>query len=67
MGIAKKLLTQVCKDAAEDGYSFAEAYPVTHLSNDSLAFTGPLRLYEKAGFTEYNRIGRAIMMRKALN
>ena len=67
MGIAGKLLAQVCKDAAEEGYSFAEAYPKEQNQNSTLAFTGPLRLYEKAGFQEHDRNGSAIIMRKALN
>ena len=60
------LLTQVCKDAADEGYSFVEAYPKDKLEDDSPAFTGPLRLYEKFGFKEYARIGSDIIMRKAL-
>lgn len=31
-----------------------------------LAFTGPVRLYEKSGFTEFSRIGSTIVMRKKL-
>ncbi|MBQ6213533.1 MAG: GNAT family N-acetyltransferase [Ruminococcus sp.] len=65
-GIAGMLLTQVCKDAADEGYSFVEAYPKDKLEDDSPAFTGPLRLYEKFGFKEYARIGSDIIMRKAL-
>ena len=65
-GIAGMLLAQVCKDANDEGYSFVEAYPSDNLENGSLAFTGPLRLYEKYGFTEYARAGSAIIMRKAL-
>ena len=65
-GIAGMLLAQVCKDAADEGYSFVEAYPKDNLENGSLAFTGPLRLYEKYGFKEYARSSSAIIMRKAL-
>ena len=64
-GIAGRLLEQVCKDAAEEGFSFAEAYPEDS-KNNTPAFTGPLRLYEKAGFTEYGRRGSMIIMRKVL-
>ncbi len=66
MGIAGKLLAQVCSDAAEEGYSRVEAYP-RRQPDSALAFAGPLRLYEKAGFTEYARDGDTIVMRKALN
>lgn len=66
MGIAGKLLAQVCKDAADEGYSFVEAYPMDQIKDNSLAFTGPLRLYEKYGFKEYKRIGSTIVVRKDL-
>lgn len=66
MGIAGKLLEQVLKDAAEEGYSFVEAYPIDQTEKPVLAFTGPLRLYEKAGFAEYTRQGSTIVVRKAL-
>ena len=65
-GIAGKLLDQVCKDAAEEGYSFAEAYPKDESGANTLSFTGPLRLYQKTGFREYARSGSTIIMRKAL-
>ena len=66
MGIAGKLLEQVCKDAAAEGYSFAEAYPRDESRVNTLSFTGPFRLYQKAGFREYARSGPTIIMRKAL-
>ena len=66
MGIAGKLLARVCEDAAAQGYAFVEGYPKAGSENIQLAFTGPLRLYEKAGFTEYSRRGSTIVMRKAL-
>lgn len=37
------------------------------IKDNSLAFTGPLRLYEKYGFKEYKRIGSTIVVRKDLN
>ena len=64
-GIAARLLGQVCADAQSEGWEFVEAYPKEGTGN-TLAFTGPLRLYEKAGFIEYDRNGRTIIMRKAL-
>ena len=65
-GIAGKLLERVCEDAAKEGFSFVEAYPKDQHQDSSLAFTGPLRLYEKAGFREYCRNGSTIIMRKRL-
>jgi GNAT superfamily N-acetyltransferase len=66
MGIAGRILESVCKDAAEEGYAFVEAYPMDHVNDNSLAFTGPLCLYEKFGFREYKRIGSTIVVRKDL-
>ena len=64
-GIAAQLLNRVCEDARADGYEYVEAYPSIQ-TQDSLAFTGPVRLYEKAGFTEFSRTGSTIVMRKKL-
>lgn len=65
-GIAGKLLDRVCKDASSAGYSFVEAYPKEETKDSSLSFTGPYKLFKRAGFVEYNRIGTTIIMRKAL-
>ena len=66
LGVAGKLLARVCEDAAAQGYSFVEAYPRDQAEDISLAFTGPRRLYEKAGFAEAGRRGFTVIMRKAL-
>lgn len=65
-GIATQLLNRVCDDAKMEGYDFVEVYPVEQMQNNVLAFTGPIHLYEKAGFTEFSRTGTTIVMRKAL-
>lgn len=65
-GIAAQLLDRVCVDAQREGYAFVEAYP-SEQAQPALAFTGPIRLYEKAGFTEYARLGPTIVMRKPLS
>ena len=65
-GIARKLLEQVCQNATLEGYSFVEAYPKDEAQDSSLSFTGPYRLYKKAGFNEFDRNGPTIIMRKAL-
>lgn len=62
-GMATLLLERVCKDAKEEGYAYVEAYPCT---KNRGAYTGPYRLYEKAGFQEYGHVGHAIVMRKYL-
>lgn len=65
MGVAAQLLRRVCADAQGEGYDFVEAYPVEH-AQPTLAFTGPIGLYEKAGFTVCSKTDAAIVMRKAL-
>ncbi len=66
MGVATKLLEQVCLDAAADGFDFVEAYVYKKFDTDPHDFRGPLAMYEKCGFTAYaEREGRAVA-RKAL-
>ena len=62
-GIATRLLDRVCADARREGYAIVEAYP-TDGARNAQAFTGPVRLYDKAGFTVYSHIGDIIVMRK---
>lgn len=64
-GVATRLLERACSDARAEGYDFVEAYP-TRQTEPSLAFTGPVGLYEKLGFTEFARDGEIIVMRRAL-
>ena len=65
-GIAKQLLKQICSDAARNGYQYVEAYPEVS-GQTSMAFTGPVKLYEKNGFAEFKNDGKTIIMRKHLN
>ena len=65
MGIAAQLLDRVCADAKEEGYAFVEEYPMEE-QQTALAFTGPLRLYEKAGFAVFSQDGSTVIMRKKL-
>ena len=44
-----------------------EAYPVKDEGLQGLAFIGPKRLYEKAGFTGAARKGGTLVMRKQLD
>ena len=65
-GIATQLLKQVCSDAQKDGYEYVESYP-TVSGQTAMAFTGPVRLYEKNGFSEFMNDGKTIIMRKHLD
>ncbi|MBQ9151518.1 MAG: GNAT family N-acetyltransferase [Clostridia bacterium] len=51
MGVATKLLTRVCEDAAAEGYDFVEAYPPREFISVFSDFMGPYKLYEKLGFS----------------
>ena len=66
-GIATLLLDRVCQDAKTDGYAYVEAYPSRSEAMNSLAFTGPKRLYEKAGFLVAAQRDGMYVMRKRLN
>lgn len=66
-GIATLLLETVCRDALSEGYMYVEAYPATDEGLQGLAFTGPKRLYEKAGFKVTAQKGGILVMRKQLD
>ena len=66
-GIASRLLNSVIEDARSDGYACVEAYPSDGDDLQGLAFTGPKRLYEKAGFTVVTKKGNTLVMRKQLD
>lgn len=66
-GVATQLLARVCEDAKAEGYRYVEAYPVQDGGYMGMAFTGPMRLYEKAGFEETARSGNVCVMRKQLD
>lgn len=65
-GIAAALLEKVCRDAKRDGYAIAEAYPLRRERYEPLDFSGPMHLYEKAGFTPAGQLGRLTVMQKKL-
>ena len=65
-GIATLLLNRICSDAELDGYIYVEAYPMISEGVQGLAFTGPKRLYEKAGFGIVEQRGNLLVMRKKL-
>ena len=53
-GIATQLLERVCKDAAQDGFDFVEAYPKKDAMDDAENFRGPFEMYKRSGFTVYD-------------
>ena len=65
-GIATQFLRRICDDAKLEGYKYVEAYPVKDGENIEMAFTGPLRLYEKAGFEIFELSGNTYTVRKKL-
>ena len=65
-GLATALLERVCEDALKDGYEYVEAYPAIREKEEELDFTGPVRLYEKLGFTLFEQRGKMFIMRKKL-
>lgn len=65
-GVATALLERALADAAAEGYDVVEAYPRVLKERDPWDFTGPLRMYEKAGFVKVSPQGDAMIMRKEL-
>jgi len=65
-GIASQLLARVCRDAAEEGFDFIEAYPEKEVAASSEDFMGYVGMYERLGFTVYHETSRKLVMRKVL-
>ena len=65
-GIALMLLKRVLEDAKADGFKYVEAYPVNNGGYMGKAFTGPMHLYEKAGFEIIAQEAETFVMRKQL-
>lgn len=65
-GIATTLLNRVCNDAETEGYSFIEGYPLLHENDNPFDYSGPVRLYEKAGFSKVIEKDGRMVMRKEL-
>ena len=65
-GIATQLLERVCKDSADDGFDFVEAYVNKEFIYTDHDFRGPLEMYEKCGFTKYAEREGKVVVRKAL-
>ena len=65
-GIATALLSRVVEDAAAEGYLAVEGFPQVHGERNEWDFSGPVRLYEKAGFIKVSDQDGFIVMRKEL-
>lgn len=65
-GIATQLLERVCKDAADEGFEFVEAYPNKTFINVFRDFMGPLEIYKKSGFIIHEEMENIYVMRKCL-
>lgn len=64
-GVAQKLLEQLCKDAAQDGYDYIEVYPFAD-EKFEFQYHGTCRMYERNGFTEAADLKYVKVMRKNL-
>ena len=65
-GIASQLLARVCRDAAQDGFDFVEAYPEKVSVDAARDFMGPAEMYQKSGFSVYHETREKLIMRKHL-
>lgn len=65
-GIAGLLLERVCRDAAQDGFDFVEAYANREFENEAEDYTGPAEMYRRSGFTVHCETDRQLVMRKRL-
>ena len=66
MGIASALIDRVCEDAKAGGYAAVEGYAKVSDRRNDFDYQGPVRLYQKAGFTEAARENGQVIMRKVL-
>jgi GNAT superfamily N-acetyltransferase len=65
-GIATALLNRVCEDAKADGFDAVEGYPLMRDRRETYDYTGPVRLFEKAGFIRVVEQGAVAVMRREL-
>ena len=65
-GVATALLQQVIADAKAEGYIAVKAFPVVRDERFEWDSTGPVRLYEKVGFTKVVEQDGRVVMRKEL-
>jgi ribosomal protein S18 acetylase RimI-like enzyme len=67
MGIARRMLEQICKDYAVAQYDYIEAYPRKGNLSSAEQYHGPASMYLKAGFTIYRELDEYDIMRKKLS
>ncbi len=65
-GIATQLLERVCKDAADEGFDFVQAYPERQITESDEDYRGHLAMYEKCGFAQCAERDGRVVVRKAL-
>ena len=65
-GIAKQLLQYICRDAAESGFDYVEAYPQKDTTDESMHFMGFTGMYQDLGFDIYAETEDKYVMRKRL-
>lgn len=65
-GVATALLNRVVTDAKAEGYVAVEGFPQVHDERFEWDYTGPVRLYEKVGFTAITKQDGNVIMRKEL-
>ena len=65
-GIALSLIEKVCMDAKLNGYIAVEGYARISKLRNEYDFTGPIHLYEKAGFSKIIEQNGIVLMRKML-
>ena len=65
-GIASAFINRVCDDAKSEGYAAVEGYADLSDKRNDFDYKGPVRLYQKAGFTEAARENGQVIMRKVL-
>ncbi|MPN64229.1 hypothetical protein SDC9_212000 [bioreactor metagenome] len=66
-GIATSLLTQVCQDAAQEGFDFVEAYPYQASGYQSSDFGGYVQMYLHNGFQITVDTDQGLVVRKSLH
>jgi len=66
-GIARMLLNTACDGFKQQGFDFAEGYPVINVEGDDKNYHGPLELYLSEGFYKHATEGDTIVMRKIIN
>ena len=65
-GVATALLNRDVADAKAEGYAAIEGFPQIHTERFEWDYTGPVSLFEKAGFTAITKQDGSIIMRKEL-